>query len=665
MKGSNVLIVDTGDSAYIRDLQNESYNIEIAESVPAAIEQIEGGSFDAAVINIDLVGLNLLPTIAKLCPETVLIALSSNVALPSAEAAARAVEVMRMGFYDCVFYPLGSPSARISESMGDGIRALFQRREKLKDLAAIAGEKGGAQAIVQSMSDGLIVTGLSQRIVFCNSKATDLLSIDPRARAGWNRNISELIGRPVDLSAEGAKELELDTPVGTVLMRTQPVLDFGEASAGSQIGWVSVLTDITEVRKSAQLMSEAALRCTHEMRAPLGAIRNYLTVLLDGNVGSLNDRQRFMLTRMIKRVDALLELERDLLDLSSIESGSSTLDMELLSLPDSVREVVDIIRPSAAEKGVRMRLLVEPDPLVTRADSGAIKRIFTNLVSNAIKYTSSGGTVQVRVGRHDSGNAFVEVMDTGIGISADNMDRIFDKFFRVRDRQTAEIVGTGLGLPIVKALVDAHSGEIKLDSEVGRGSTFTIFLPIAEAAVVHERESKVIDSEKYILLSDLDPNFKDEISREPGGENIKHCFSCGTCVAACPVRWINEKYNPRKIIRMALLGMREQVLKSEFIWLCSTCYTCHERCPQEVRITDVMNVLKNMASREGYIHPAYVRQVNTIGSLGRLYEIDDFDNRKRERAGLPRISTDPQLALEVGRIFEITGINELVRAGKS
>ena len=131
MKGSNVLIVDMGDSAYIRDLQNESYNIEIAESVPAAIEQIEGGSFDAAVINIDLVGLNLLPTIAKLCPDTVLIALSSNVALPSAEAAARVVEVMRMGFYDCVFYPLGSPGARISESIGDGIRTLFQRREKV------------------------------------------------------------------------------------------------------------------------------------------------------------------------------------------------------------------------------------------------------------------------------------------------------------------------------------------------------------------------------------------------------------------------------------------------------------------------------------------------------------------------------------------------------
>ena len=650
MKSNRVLIVDKRDPTYVKDLQ-KVYDTEIAESAHEAIDKVEQSHFDAAVINIDLVGLNSLPTIKKLCPETVLIAVSSEISTK------RVVELIRIGFYDCISQTF--PLEHLISSINDGIRALFLQREKARDVTTIANQRGIFHDVIQSMSDGLIVTDRSGRVVFCNSKAAELLSTEP---AG-NIDISEFIGQPVELSAE-PEELELETPSGTVLMRTAPIIDRpapGTRHPASSIGWVSVLTDITETKKSSHLMSEAALRCTHEIRAPLGAIRNYLTVLLDGTVGSLNDKQRFMLARMIKRVDALLELERDLLDLSSIESGSSTLDMELLSLANSVREVTDMMRPSAAEKGVRMRLLIEPDPLVTYADKGAMKRVLTNLVSNAIKYTPSGGIVQVRVGRDDI-KAFVEVMDTGIGISADNLSRIFGKFFRVRDRQTAEIVGTGLGLPIVKVLVDAHSGEIKVDSEVGRGSTFTVLLPIAETTGIHERKAKVIDSGKYILLSDLDNNFRDEISREPGGENIQHCFSCGTCVAACPVRWINEKYNPRKIIRMALLGMREQVLKSEFIWLCSTCYTCHERCPQEVKITEIMNVLRNIASREGYAHPAYIRQANALRSLGTLYEVDEFDNRKRERLGLPKISTDPS---EISQIFEITGISELVRAEES
>ncbi len=650
MKSNRVLIVDKQGSNYVKDLQ-KVYDTEIAESAHGAVDKVEQSHFDAVVINIDLVGLNSLSTIEKLCPETVLIAISSEISTK------RVVELIRIGFYDCISQTF--PLEHLISSINDGIRALFLQREKARDVTTIANQRGIFHDVIQSMPDGLIVTDRSRRVVFCNSKAAELLSTEPVG----NIDISEFIGRPVDLNAE-FEELELETPSGSVLMRTVPIIDRptpGTQHPASSIGWVSALTDITETKKSSHLMSEAALRCTHEIRAPLGAIRNYLTVLLDGNVGSLNDKQRFMLTRMMKRVDALLELERDLLDLSSIESGSSTLDMELLSLADSVREVTDMMRPSAAEKGVRMRLLIEPDPLVTYADKGAVKRVFTNLVNNAIKYTPPGGIVQVRVGRDDN-KAFVEVMDTGIGISADNLSRIFGKFFRVRDRQTAEIVGTGLGLPIVKVLVDAHSGEIKVDSEVGRGSTFTVLLPIAETSGVHERKAKVIDSGKYILLSDLDNDFKDEISCEPGGENIQHCFSCGTCVAACPVRWINEKYNPRKIIRMALLGMKEQVLKSEFIWLCSTCYTCHERCPQEVKITEIMNVLRNIASREGYAHPAYIRQISALRSLGRLYEVDEFDNRKRERLGLPRISTDPS---EVGQIFEITGINELARSEES
>jgi len=141
----------------------------------------------------------------------------------------------------------------------------------------------------------------------------------------------------------------------------------------------------------------------------------------------------------------------------------------------------------------------------------------------------------------------------------------------------------------------------------------------------------MIDSKK------LDPNFKYEVAKEIGGENIRHCFSCGTCTAGCPVREIDEKYNPRKIIRMVLLGMREEVLQSEFIWLCSMCYRCYDRCPQNVRLTDIITALKNIAVREGYIHPAFKEQARLVGTFGRLYEVEDFDNKKRQKLGLPPV----------------------------
>lgn len=137
--------------------------------------------------------------------------------------------------------------------------------------------------------------------------------------------------------------------------------------------------------------------------------------------------------------------------------------------------------------------------------------------------------------------------------------------------------------------------------------------------------------------NDLDPNFKYEVAAEMGGQNISRCFACGTCTAGCPVREIDEKYNPRKIIRMIILGMKDRVLKSDFIWLCSTCYTCFDRCPQGVQLTAIMTALKNIAARVGYIHPSFKEQTRLISKLGRLYEVEDFDNKKREKLGLPSV----------------------------
>ena len=160
-------------------------------------------------------------------------------------------------------------------------------------------------------------------------------------------------------------------------------------------------------------------------------------------------------------------------------------------------------------------------------------------------------------------------------------------------------------------------------------------------------------SDEIIDVGTFDPHFCDEIAAEPGGEHIRRCFSCSTCTAGCPVAGATDKYNPRRIIHMALLGMREQVLRSDFVWLCSVCYTCYERCPQDVRIPELMNGIRNIAVREGYILRAFRLQVEKLRAHGRLYEIEDYENERRAEYGLPPIREDAE---EVGWIMDRMGV---------
>ena len=157
----------------------------------------------------------------------------------------------------------------------------------------------------------------------------------------------------------------------------------------------------------------------------------------------------------------------------------------------------------------------------------------------------------------------------------------------------------------------------------------------------------MIDSKTF------EPHFKFLIAQEPGGEHIKKCFSCGTCTAGCPVREVTDLYNPRRIIRMALFGLKKEVLSSKFIWLCSSCYTCFERCPQDVKIPELMNAIKNIAVREGYSLPSIKMQLELLSSFGRLLEVTDFENEKRGEMDLPSVQGKTE---EVKRIFEQLGL---------
>lgn len=160
-----------------------------------------------------------------------------------------------------------------------------------------------------------------------------------------------------------------------------------------------------------------------------------------------------------------------------------------------------------------------------------------------------------------------------------------------------------------------------------------------------------IDTEK------LDPTFVEEVRNTPGGEGIVKCFACGTCAASCPVREFDEKFNPRSIIHMVLLGMRDEVLRSDFVWLCAGCVACQERCPQGITITDLMMALKNIAVRHGIVHQAFAMQAAEVYRYGRLYEVGDLNDR-REKIGLPRIPEEPE---QIRQILEDTGVDKVAK----
>ncbi len=149
----------------------------------------------------------------------------------------------------------------------------------------------------------------------------------------------------------------------------------------------------------------------------------------------------------------------------------------------------------------------------------------------------------------------------------------------------------------------------------------------------------------------IQKDFKYSLSRIAGAENLMSCYGCGTCTAGCPVRALDERYNPRKIVRMALLGKRDELLEGSEIWLCTSCYTCQERCPQDVKITDLIVALRNLAVSEGHCPQGIGMQSEFVYEFGRLYELSDFDNKKRGKLGLPTVKIKFE---EVDKVFPVT-----------
>jgi len=152
---------------------------------------------------------------------------------------------------------------------------------------------------------------------------------------------------------------------------------------------------------------------------------------------------------------------------------------------------------------------------------------------------------------------------------------------------------------------------------------------------------------KRVNLLESDTDFIEELDSADFIGGFRDCFTCGTCTAGCPVHRANEDYNPLRIIRMLVLGLKQEILRGDIIWLCSDCYTCQENCPMGVKITDIINHLKNLATREKNVPLGVSTQEKLLKDQGKIYIIDDFDNKKRAKVGLPSLPAMVEEAKEL------------------
>jgi two-component system phosphate regulon sensor histidine kinase PhoR len=215
---------------------------------------------------------------------------------------------------------------------------------------------------------------------------------------------------------------------------------------------------------------------SHELRSPLAAIKQQHAVILDGLAGDLAPKQQELLSRAQAKIQGLLDLINDLLDIAKMEAGRGQLEQVPLQLGEVVTEVVELLRARAENQRVNLSLEVPADLPQVLADRRSIEEIFTNLVANAINYSPDGGQVTVS-GLSHGDYLELRVADTGIGIDPEELPKIFDKFYRVKHARTRQVIGTGLGLSLVKGLVEAHRGTVEVESEVGRGTAFRVLLP--------------------------------------------------------------------------------------------------------------------------------------------------------------------------------------------
>lgn len=347
-------------------------------------------------------------------------------------------------------------------------------------------EKQQVEAVIFSISDAVLVTNRFDELMLANEAAEELLGF--RLAGAARRTIDQVLGDPVlarlvrETHSHGARAgrrvVEHAVRVGgqerTHNVTLSCVIGPGEEVAGV----VAVLHDVTREKEIAKMKTDFVSNVSHELRTPLASIKAYVEMLMDGEADDEATRREF-LEIISGEADRLGRLIDNILNLSRIESGLVKVVKEPLNLSAVAKEVVEVARPQARGKSITLEERLAPVTHQIEADRDMICQAVMNLVSNAIKYTPDGGTVEVATFIDEAaGRAVCEVRDSGVGIPAEDLPHVFDKFYRVQ-ANSRMAKGTGLGLSLVKHVIETvHGGSLGVQSRAGQGSTFRFELPL-------------------------------------------------------------------------------------------------------------------------------------------------------------------------------------------
>lgn len=338
-------------------------------------------------------------------------------------------------------------------------------------------------AILASTPDPVLVTDHQNRLLLSNPAAWQALGLGPEAGSGQPiQQVTSHSGlvKLLSSTSEENQSAEVVLPDGRIFLATASTVQ----AEGRRVGRVCLMRDITHFKELDALKSEFVATVSHDLRSPLTLLRGYTTML--EMVGDLNDQQTGYVRKMVTSVESMSRLVNNLLDLGRIEAGVDLM-LEMVMVHDVVERVVNSLQLTANQKRIQLEVEIptQTTPLI-EADQALLQQALHNLVENAIKYTAAGGKVAICVSARQNGIAF-EVSDTGMGIAPVDQLHLFERFFRVGQRDAKSQPGTGLGLAIVKSIAERHGGKVWLESQLGKGSTFYFLIPLRQP----KRETKI------------------------------------------------------------------------------------------------------------------------------------------------------------------------------